>query len=277
MKKHHLHYFLLLFFSMILHLSADVLCADDTLSCSKEIETVENNEPEGSFQDIDCNRAPTFCDFMSTLFSPRDCDCFPLGFYLGGSVNYEHFWGHHEDRINNLPLNDREKFEDDSASVTLHAGYITSFPCTDCVLWGVEPYISAYNYNHYSSTNPFEVDNVTTSLRRRIHGGVAFRIGYILPCNFLAYGLIGPDVARFEFNEFDHASESNNSTSENLWGIIYGVGVEKPLCWCNVVVGMQATVTQYGSHTFTVPGTAQSHVIRPRVFDLSFRLSVPLN
>jgi hypothetical protein len=46
--------------------------------------------------------------------------------------------------------------------------------------------------------------------------------------------------------------------------------MEKPLCWCNVIVGLQATITQDGSHTFSIPDASNTHVIHPKVFDLAF-------
>jgi hypothetical protein len=86
-------------------------------------------------------------------------------------------------------------------------------PGFDNFLLGIEPYISAYNY---SSDSFYIGAEHRDSLRRRIHGGVSFRMGYVLPCNFFVYGLVGVDVARFEFQDFVQIDESSASTSKTF-------------------------------------------------------------
>jgi hypothetical protein len=224
---------------------------------------------ESSYCSLECD------DFCSD-------DCYPLGFYVGGSVDYINLWGTSELHSVQGNVSNEQDFHEDSGSVTFYAGYLSNFCSCDNWLWGVEPYIS-FLENKHSATRNFQETTISESLKRSFHGGVALRLGYVFPCNVFVYGLIGPDIASFKVNETVDASPDffrHVNFTKTLTGIMYGLGVETPLFCNRVILGLQATMTNYNSYTITYRIDDQVvgwNKVRPNVFDLALRLTVPLN
>ncbi len=229
-----------------------------------------------------CGPTKSVVEKPSLFCSAERSSCFE-GFYVGASLNYERFSSKSSEFEGPFPVQGLQNtsYRDNAAGFDLYAGYMARLGCSNWLI-GIEPFLAPKFNKSSVSGSVIEVGNQEISdFKRRFDIGIGFRAGYLLCEETLIYGVVGPKVGLFKFQniEIDPFLETQTTSSEDSWipGIFYGVGVEHAFsCY---TLGLQATMSNYAHRTITAVdenGSPNSIKTGPRVFTLAVRLSIPI-
>ncbi len=200
------------------------------------------------------------------------------GAYVGGSLNYEYFYGKRTDTIAQASLkpqnvSDNQSFHNKKFGFDLFTGFLCNFS-ESCWYWGLEPYMG-YKLNENNLANSVEDQEQIAYYKRKWDLGLDFRIGRLIYEDLFVYAKVGPECGYFKFT---HSNQFfNENKSQWVPGAHCAIGIEKQHQYFRI--GAEVSYSLYANKEFTAydeDSTAMMLYAKPRVLSFLIRVSVPI-